>query len=654
MFSFRKKPQKPTSPIRTSPSLPELSAQGIPWPSDLVDLSQLPHSGDAHVSPPRGAAKTSFSADVAGPVAFHKPWAAPGKPSGQAGKTIASLYASHPPVAFDGRKSSMSNRSRPAQKRNRNPTTFNLMGTGKTSLLRLILDTADISPTATADQKAAMEGFLRGSPRCTEQIQTACVEICESKYDRLLLSVIDTPGLDFQDGHELRLERQVTTIVKYLDAQFADTLSEESKVVRQSRGDQHIHLLIYMIDPASIMNVSARRAHSTFPSKTRSETTIGYRTKDVVNGAEESDDEEEDSESTLTMSPVDLRVIRRLSVRANVLPVVALSDSLTDETLATVKKVIRRDLRNAGLDFGVFGPTMDDPQSPQEEPRSGRNGTAVRVASDDISSAANGDAAGTAPSTNGDAPVANGNSHALEPSSSSIPSTPTAAEDPSPASEDARPSRPVIKLRATRLQRRPSLSRSRLEAEMAMVDDTTQPDMMVNDNESVASVRFSAHIVAKTDLMDTLPFALITPEHVRRRRALKGAVASPVSANGNGNGAAFASLNGHADDGAVTPSEGHSGAYHSMALPVPARAPADLRGVFVRRFRWGTVDVLDPAHCDFSALRTAVLSTHIKMLKIRTKEVLYEKYRTEKLLARRATRNISEDETKRLLEDLGL
>ena len=38
------------------------------------------------------------------------------------------------------------------------------------------------------------------------------------------------------------------------------------------------------------------------------------------------------------------------------------------------------------------------------------------------------------------------------------------------------------------------------------------------------------------------------------------------------------------------------------------------------------------------------------MLKIRTKEVLYEKYRTEKLLARRATRNISEDETRRLLE----
>ena len=40
----------------------------------------------------------------------------------------------------------------------------------------------------------------------------------------------------------------------------------------------------------------------------------------------------------------------------------------------------------------------------------------------------------------------------------------------------------------------------------------------------------------------------------------------------------------------------------------------------------------------------------LQLLKIRTKEVLYEKYRTEKLLARRATRNIGEDETRRLLE----
>jgi septin family protein len=39
-----------------------------------------------------------------------------------------------------------------------------------------------------------------------------------------------------------------------------------------------------------------------------------------------------------------------------------------------------------------------------------------------------------------------------------------------------------------------------------------------------------------------------------------------------------------------------------------------------------------------------------QVLKTHTKEVLYEKYRTEKLLARRATRNISDDERQRLLE----
>jgi septin family protein len=99
-------------------------------------------------------------------------------------------------------------------------------GTGKTSLLRLLLETADISPAATADQQVAVDRFLRGSAKRTQSIQTACVEICESRFDRLLFSIIDTPGLDFVDGHELKLERQVNDIIKYLDAQYADTMSE--------------------------------------------------------------------------------------------------------------------------------------------------------------------------------------------------------------------------------------------------------------------------------------------------------------------------------------------------------------------------------------------------------------------------------------------
>lgn len=71
-----------------------------------------------------------------------------------------------------------------------------------------------------------MERFLTGSTKRTNAIDSACVEICESKYDRLLFTVIDTPGLDFHD--ELRLERQVSTVVKYMDEQYADTLREVS------------------------------------------------------------------------------------------------------------------------------------------------------------------------------------------------------------------------------------------------------------------------------------------------------------------------------------------------------------------------------------------------------------------------------------------
>jgi septin family protein len=102
------------------------------------------------------------------------------------------------------------------------------LGTGKTSLLRLLLDTADISPTATPDQRAAVGNFLRGSLERTQEIKTACVEICESKYDRVLLTVIDTPGLDFHESRELNLEWQVSSILKYVDQQYADTLSEVS------------------------------------------------------------------------------------------------------------------------------------------------------------------------------------------------------------------------------------------------------------------------------------------------------------------------------------------------------------------------------------------------------------------------------------------
>ncbi|KAJ7095830.1 septin family protein [Mycena belliarum] len=620
MFSFRRKPSKveETPRIRTSPSLPTLSSQGIPWPENLVDVESIRDSPP--YSPPAQGAATGKVSLQGPPIPFHKPFRPPpGKPGDG---PISSFYMSGPPPAFDNRKSAAPSATRYSQRRARIPPTFNLMvvggkGTGKTSLLRLLLDTADVSPTATVDQRAAVQRFLRGTPKTTPAIQTACVEICESRFDRVLLSVIDTPGLDFLEGRELKLERQVNGIIKYIDAQYADTMSEESKVVRKSKGDQHIHLCIYMIDPSSIMTVTSRRGQSSLPVKTRSETTVSNRNPpDLVPDNSSEDDSDDEGEGPLTMSPAEVRVIRRLSARSNVLPVIARADSLTDDKLVAVKNAVRAGLIEAGLDFGVFSPPKK--AAPAETPRR------TRFASEPQNGHVNGNGNGHG---NGDT---NGN----------------AAETDDEEEGEERQSRPVIKLRP----RNRGLSRSRSRRELSIAaDDDRRP--VSPDAASLANVRFSAHIVAKTDLESLMPFALIAPESGKQNRRmsvdtqlLSTAPSSPLQQSEDGHAPSME------DAIPQTPASIHS----NRGLAYLQGPPDDLKGVFVRKFRWGTIDVLDPTHCDYAALRTAVLSTHLKVLKNHTKEVLYEKYRTEKLLARRATAHITDDERQRLLEDLGL
>ncbi|KAF5385719.1 hypothetical protein D9757_005498 [Collybiopsis confluens] len=610
MFSLRRKTKhvpEPTTKIRGSPSLPELNNQGIPWPESLVDVSSMrqdiPPISSQIPATPKGA-KPIHAAPSHGPIAFHRPLR-PSSGNGEGPPSISSLYMSTAPVSFHNATKQMPRTvsSKYNQRRLRVPPTFNLMvvggqGTGKTSLLRLLLETADISPTATVDQRAAVDRFLSGPPKTTHSINTACVEICESRYDRVLFSVVDSPGLDFSEGRELKLERQLQSMMKYIDAQYADTMNEESKVVRTNKGDQHIHLCIYLIDPSSIMTSAERKAQSSLPTQTRSETTVSNRNPpDLIPDTSDDDDEE----TPLTMSPAEIRVIRRLAARCNVLPVVAKTDSLTDDALVGAKEAVKRSLAGAGLDFGVFEPSQK-PTLTLKKPR------ATRFQPDD---------------TNG-----------------------TDDNEDDEGDED-RQSPPVIKLRRPKVTRHLSRSRSRRDLSQAVLDEhrPTSPDM-----ESIASVRFSAHIVAKPNLTDLMPFAVITPENSRRSRRnlatdeqmLSTAPNSPLQQ----------SEDGHAPS-IMEPTT--AGSIHSARRSSFLQGePDNLKGIFIRKFRWGTIDVLDPEHCDFAALRTAVLSTHLKVLKVHTKEVLYEKYRTEKLLARRATSHITEEERDRLLKDLGL
>lgn len=106
-----------------------------------------------------------------------------------------------------------------------------------------------------------------------------------------------------------------------------------------------------MVDPASIVSAEARRAAGaspySVPTKTRSETTISQShppelVPDTSSG-DESDEDADEDDGLLTMAPAEIKVIRRISNRSNILPVIAHADSLTDEKLEAVKE--------AGMNF---------------------------------------------------------------------------------------------------------------------------------------------------------------------------------------------------------------------------------------------------------------------------------------------------------------
>jgi hypothetical protein len=156
------------------------------------------------------------------------------------------------------------------------------------------------------------------------------------------------------------LTRSSASLVKYFDNQYDETLGEESKVVRQSKGDQHVHLCIYLVDPNSIVSGQARRPKQPLITRTRSQTNSSITHGDGDSDEEYSENEDGDeNDAHLSMNPAELKVIRRLAARVNILPVVARADELTESRLRAVKRTIKRELQ---VGFGVFAP-MSSPQN---------------------------------------------------------------------------------------------------------------------------------------------------------------------------------------------------------------------------------------------------------------------------------------------------
>jgi hypothetical protein len=308
------------------------------------------------------------------------------------------------------------------------------------------------------------------------------------------------------------------------------------------------------------------------PHKTLSKTTISALHPDETPPLTDDDgDSDLDSDSNpggLTMLPAELRVIRRLADRVNVLPVIGCADSLTDDKLRAVKATVKRELYDADLSFGVFTPEpvkfFERSSSKEDSPLAADGKYAADL---------NGEISGEAAETDSE----------------------------SDDEDDAQSSRNVIRLRTGRQSVPPRRSRSRSRLELAEESREPQsPDPF--DAESVANVRFSASTVARSDLSPLLPFAIIAPEKYRWQKPKSAAEANVKDLASE----SARSLMSNSDS-PITP------AGKGQSVPHASSVPDNLKGVFVRRFRWGTVDVLDPTHCDFAALRTAVLSTHMKV-----------------------------------------
>ena len=228
---------------------------------------------------------------------------------------------------------------------------------------------------------------------------------------------------------------------------------------------------------------------------------------------------------------------------------------------------VRTSMADSGLDFSVFVPAEVTPQQPRRR--------------ETHFSTPDGDA------NDPDVEEYSGqNGHLLE------------AEEPG-----ERSSRTVIKLRSSRhsgIAR--SRSRSRRDLSLVAADEDYRPVSPDSaDPDNLANVRFSAHALAKADINQLLPFALIAPEGHRRRQR-------PVSSDSQLLDTVPSSPVPLQEDELPpqTPASTNS-------ARLPYNPPDDLKGIFTRKFRWGVIDVLDPNHCDFATFRTAILSTHLKV-----------------------------------------
>ncbi|CAL5872058.1 uncharacterized protein PFLUO_LOCUS6315 [Penicillium psychrofluorescens] len=129
------------------------------------------------------------------------------------------------------------------------------------------------------------------------RIKPVTVELeLDEEGTRISLTIVDTPGF----GDQIDNEASFGEIVGYLERQYDDILAEESRIKRNPRfRDNRVHVMMYFITPT------------------------GHGLREL-----------------------DIELMKRLSPRVNVIPVIGKADSLTPAELAESKKLIMEDIEH--------------------------------------------------------------------------------------------------------------------------------------------------------------------------------------------------------------------------------------------------------------------------------------------------------------------
>uniref|UniRef100_A0A1D1ZGZ4 Septin spn3 n=1 Tax=Anthurium amnicola TaxID=1678845 RepID=A0A1D1ZGZ4_9ARAE len=220
--------------------------------------------------------------------------------------------------------SKMSSRSR---RRKHAVSQLNLMvvgfrSLGKTSFIRMLFETLAIrknskeEPVLPASLFKSAESVRDAEEARTKELYSFTLDVDE-EGEKISLTLVDSPG--FVRDNELRLDVQVTEALRYIEAQFDHTLAEETKVKRNPKAqDSQIHACLYFIDNAN-------------------------------NGLTEKD----------------IRILKRLTARVNVIPIIAKADLLTNAQLANLKQAIKKDLKTH--EIPVFDFPVDDEDEMEPE-----------------------------------------------------------------------------------------------------------------------------------------------------------------------------------------------------------------------------------------------------------------------------------------------